>query len=88
MGKTTIATHFACIAADRGFKTLLIDADLQRSAMLFRQAVAEMVNLFEEVMTWLSSACYPGRCGRVGEVGLAGASKGTGDRFWAGVDLG
>ena len=56
VGKTTIATHFACIAADRGFKTLLIDADLQRSAMLFRQAGAEMVNLFEEVTTWLSSA--------------------------------
>jgi chromosome partitioning protein len=49
VGKTTIATHFACIAADRGFKTLLIDADLQRSAMLFRQARPEDRPQFQAV---------------------------------------
>ncbi len=37
VGKTTIATHFACIAAAEGLKTLLIDADLQRSSMRFRE---------------------------------------------------
>jgi chromosome partitioning protein len=36
VGKTTIATNFACISAYNGNKTILIDADLQESSMKFR----------------------------------------------------
>lgn len=36
VGKTTMATNFACIAAGKGLNTLLIDTDIQESSMNFR----------------------------------------------------
>jgi chromosome partitioning protein len=49
VGKTTIATHFACIAAGKGHKTLLIDADLQRSSMKFRDIRPDERSQFQAV---------------------------------------
>lgn len=41
VGKTTIATNLACIAAGNGLNTLLIDADVQESSMNFRETRPE-----------------------------------------------
>lgn len=46
VGKTTLATNFACLSAGEGKKTILIDADSQASSMAFRSIRSDALPQF------------------------------------------
>jgi chromosome partitioning protein len=47
VGKTTIATHLACLSAAEGLKVSLIDADSQASSMNFRRIRSDALPQFQ-----------------------------------------
>lgn len=49
VGKTTFTINFACIAASKGNKTLVIDTDNQESSMKFRELRPENAPQFQAV---------------------------------------
>lgn len=49
VGKTTIATNFACISSKNNKKTILIDADIQESSMKFRAVRPDNASQFQSL---------------------------------------